>query len=113
MSKAGKPPPTPPAPESLYEYVVLIYQNQEKIMSGLTDLQAAVTALVAEITTAVAEIQTLNANGSEDAAVETQAQAILAATTTLTTAVSGAATPPVTPAPASSSFRSGTGPKGL
>ena len=82
-------------------------------MSGLTDLQSAVTALVAEITTAVTEIQTLNANGSEDAAVETQAQAILAATTTLTAAVSGAATPPVTPAPASSSFRSGTGPKGL
>jgi hypothetical protein len=97
------PIPLPPQPRTITEYLEAIYQNTEKIMSGLTDLQSAVSALVAEITAAVTEIQTLNANGSEDAAVETQAQAILAATATLTAAVSGAATPPVTstPTPAS------------
>jgi hypothetical protein len=67
----------------------------EKIMSGLTDLTSAVTAMVAEIQVAVTAIQNQNAAGGDpDAAVETQAQAILAATATLTAAVNAAQTAP-------------------
>jgi hypothetical protein len=100
----GPPPPSPPRSER--DYIIATYQLQEKIMTGISDLQAADASLATVVAAAITEIGTLAAGiaaNSEDAAVETQAQAISALVAQLQTAVTSAQTPaaPATP-PASS-----------
>lgn len=75
----------------------------EKIMSGLSDLQAAVAALQALQTTVISELQTLeSAAGDPDATVETLAQQINASVAAIQGALSPAqsATSTATPAAA-------------
>ncbi len=60
----------------------------EKIMSGLTDLQAAVAALEAEQTVVVNELATLSAAaGDPDATVETLAQQVNASVAAIQAAI--------------------------
>ena len=70
----------------------------EKIMSGLTDLQAAVAALQAEQTVVVNELATLSAAaGDPDATVETLAQQVNASVTAIQAAIPAAATAKTAP----------------
>jgi hypothetical protein len=59
---------------------------EKRIMSGLTDLQAAVVANTTATNAAVAALQA-SASGDSDAAVEAAAQTIIANNTALTNAV--------------------------
>jgi uncharacterized protein YoxC len=80
-----------------------IQQQGIKIMSGLTDLQAAVTTLTSAVSAAAAELTALAAaaTGDPDATVETLAQQINAQAAALNAAVAAVTpvvtTPPVTP----------------
>lgn len=68
-----------------------IQAQQEKIMSGLTDLQAAVGTLAAAVTAEIAALQT--AAGDPDATVESLAQQINASSAALTASLAPVATP--------------------
>ena len=84
--------------------------NEEKIMSGLSDAQAAVASLQAEQAVVIAELQALQAAaGDPDATVETLAQqinasvaAFQAAIPSVATATAAPASPALAPAPAAS-----------
>jgi ABC-type transporter Mla subunit MlaD len=68
-------------------------QQLEKIMSGLTDLQAAVAALTTAVASVAAALTA--AAGDSDATVESLAQAVNTQVSALNAAVA-AATPPAT-----------------
>ena len=71
--------------------------NQERIMSGLTDLQSAVAALQDFAKTVVAELAALQAaTGDDDATVESLAEQVNASIATIKAAL------PPAPAPAPS-----------
>ena len=75
-------------------------QQLEKIMSALTDLQAAVAAISSAVTAAVAEIQSLATQigtNTDDPQVEAAAQSIQTAATNLQAAVTAATPAPVVP----------------
>jgi len=74
---------------------------EDKIMSGLTDLQANITAMQAEWTTFLADLTAALGNEDSDAAVEAAAQLVAAQTSAMQAAdpVTGT-TPAATPATA-------------
>ena len=68
--------------------------NQERIMSGLTDLQSAVAALQDFAKTVVAELATLEAaTGDDDATVESLAEQVNASIATIKAALPPASAP--------------------
>jgi hypothetical protein len=75
---------------------------EDKIMSGLTDLQANITAMQAEWTTFLSDLTTALGNEDSDAAVEAAAQLVAQQTTAMQAAdpITGtsATTPATTPA---------------
>jgi hypothetical protein len=77
-----------------------ILEQQEKLMSGESDLQAAIVANGAAINAATTEITSLVAqivavaNGDSDASIETLAQQLQVQTAQLTLATSNATNPP-------------------
>lgn len=80
----------------LAQQLAQVLNNQEKIMSALTDLQAAVAAIQTAVSAAVAEIQSLASQigtNTDDPAVEALAQQVQTQATNLQAAVT-AATPP-------------------
>jgi hypothetical protein len=83
------------------ELLIRIIHNQEKLMSGLSDLQAAVAANTTAVAAAVAALGTI---GDSDAAVEAAATQLasdtallVAATPVATPIVAADATTPTTP----------------
>jgi hypothetical protein len=63
--------------------VLRIDETERKLMSGLTDLQAAVAALTTEVGTILADIATALQNDDSDAAVEAASQIVTQATANL------------------------------
>src|ERR1700745_1981198 len=60
----------------VYAALDLMIYTQERIMSALTDLQAAVAAAVAEIQKLAAATAPVTVNGTADADVEAQVKAL-------------------------------------
>jgi hypothetical protein len=79
---------------NLFERIELL---EKRIMSGLTDLQAAVVANTTATNAAVAALQA-SASGDSDAAVEAAAQTLIANNTALTNAVAALTSAPAQPA---------------
>jgi hypothetical protein len=107
-------PPCPPTRQALAEIsqrLGRIEQNQEKIMSGLVDLQTAeaqegvdITTLVGVVQTLITDLKAALANDDSDAAVEAasaivtqQDEQLQAITAQLQAADPGAPAAPVTP----------------
>ena len=75
--------------------------NQERIMSGLTDLQSAVAALQDFAKTVVAELAALQAaTGDDDATVESLAEQVNASIATIKAALPPASAPSAPTPPA-------------
>ena len=75
--------------------IITVIIQGNRIMSGLTDLQAAVAEQTTGVAAAVTAIQTLSSAGDSDSQIEALAQTISANNASLAAAVTAA-----TPAPA-------------
>jgi hypothetical protein len=89
-----------------------LVKGQEKIMTGLTDLQNADAALVAIVQQLLTDVQNALANDDPDAAVEAASVIVNQAVTDLQgldTTVTGATTPPAGNPPATGTSQPGQG----